>query len=84
MCISRINQQFVYYRELLYLFVGIVVAAVGVLVVGRDHLRARPRPRPRPARAELRLRLVAEVFGQHEVLQVLVTLLPPHTLQTDM
>ena len=59
-----------------HLLLRVSVAPVGVLVVVADSLLSGPH---QPG-VELRLRLVAEVFWQHEVLEVLVSSLPPQSL----
>ena len=59
-----------------HLLLRVSVAPIGVLVVVADRLLSAAHQ----AGVELRLRLVAEVFGEHEVLEVLVSPLPPQSL----
>ena len=59
-----------------HLFLRVGVAPIGVLVVVPHRLLSAAHQ----AGVELRLRLVAEGFGQHEVLEVLVPPLPPQSL----
>ena len=61
---------------LAHLLLRVGVAPIGVLVVVPHRLLSAAHQ----AGVELRLRLVAEVFWQHEVLEVLVSSLPPQSL----